>query len=311
MSFKLSKILSEQDLSGRKARPLIDAIKNRNPVTFYYSGPTKPPKDSVKKGTRLRAEVVAMGLSKKGNLIVRAYVQPPSVSKKGYSKTNWRTFIVNRMSNITVLTDEVFDVKRPGYKEGSESDRGPMVKTYVTTDWTKTPEVPQKDVPSPTTPTPKPKEKLPQPKPEVEPKVTPQPSKDHIGDIFKTLKPNEIDGKKIISTQDYQKAVSDLYKRKESDWKNTQRDLGKNTIPGEGTRKRFEIESNKELSDILRKNNINVSDKTPTIGKKEELPQPKPNEKPPKNIDTSNEDDVEPLIGLSEEIIRIKTLMFS
>ena len=88
MSIKFSNILLEQP-RGRKANPLIDAIKNRNPVTFYYSGKGKSEKDSVRPGVRVRAEIVAMGLSKKGNVIVRAYVQPPSVSKKGYSKTNW------------------------------------------------------------------------------------------------------------------------------------------------------------------------------------------------------------------------------
>lgn len=285
MSFKLKNILLEQSLSGKKTKPLVDAIKNRNPVTFYYSGPTKPDKISVKRGVRVRAEVVAMGLSKKGNVIVRAYVQPPSVSKKGYDKTNWRTFIVDRMSNISVLTDETFDNKRPGYKEGSESSKGPMVTTYVTTDWTKTPDVKQKEVPTPQPQTPeKPsKEPLPQPKVDDKPTATPQPQKDNLGDVFKTLQPKDVNGQKIISTQDYQKAVGDLYKKKEEDWKSTQRELGKNQSAGEGTRKRFDLESNKELSDLLKKNNITVSDN---------LPEPETQTEP-----------------LQETIMRIKTLM--
>ena len=282
MSLNLSNILLEQPLSGRKTKPLVDAIKGRNPVTFYYSGPKSPEKDSVKSGVRIRAEVVAIGLSKKGNVIVRAYVQPPSVSKKGYDKTNWRTFIVDRMSNINVLTNETFDTKRPGYKEGSESGRGPMVTTYVTSDWTKTPEVKQKE-----TPTPQPqvtkklsKEPLPQPKVDEKPPVTPQPQKDNIGDVFKTIKPREENGQKIISTQDYQNAINDLYKKKEEEWKISQKELGKNISPGEGTRKRFELDANKELSDMLKNNNIIVSDKSP-----------------------------EPTEPLQEVISRIKTLM--
>jgi hypothetical protein len=265
MSFNLYNILLEQPLSGRKTKPLVDAIKNRNPVTFYYSGPKSPEKDSVKSGVRIRAEVVAIGLSKKGNVIIRAYVQPPSVSKKGYDKTNWRTFIVDRISNINVLTNETFDTKRPGYKEGSESDRGPMVTTYVTSDWTKTPEVKQKETPTPQPQTVKKltKEPLPQPKVDEKPPVTPQQQKDNVGDVFKTITPKDENGQKIISTQDYQNAVNDLYNRKEEDWKVSQKELGKNISPGEGTRRRFELDSNKELSDILKKNNITVSDKSP------------------------------------------------
>lgn len=288
MSFKITKILTEQPLTGKKNNLLIDAIKNRNPVTFYYSGPRKPEKESVKSGTRIRAEVVALGLSKKGNVIVRAYVQPPSVSKKGYDKTNWRTFIVDRMSNINVLTDETFEIKRPGYKEGSESDRGPMVTTYVTSDWTKTPDVKQKQPPT-TQPKPiqKPtKEPLPQPKVDDKPPPTPQQPKDHVGDIFKSVKTQDVNGEKVITTQEYQNLINDLYKRKETDWKTSQQQLGKNTIPGEGTRKRFDIDSNKELSNILKTNNIVVLDKIPQ----------------PTNTENTNE-------PLQETLNRIKTLI--
>jgi hypothetical protein len=59
--------------------------------------------------------------------------------------------------------------------------------------------------------------------------------------------------------------------------------LGKNTLPGEGTRKRFDLDSNKELSDLLKKNNIVVSD----------------------NL-TEPETETEPL---QETLSRIKTLM--
>ncbi len=292
MSFKISNILSEQSLSGRKTKPLVDAIKNRNPVTFYYSGPKKPEKDSVKSGVRIRAEVVAMGLSKKGNVIVRAYVQPPSVSKKGYDKTNWRTFIIDRMSNINVLTDETFDTKRPGYKEGAESNNGPMVTTYVTSDWDKTPDVKPKETPPTPEPVTKPsKEPLPQPKVDDKPSASPIQQKNHVDDVYKSIKPIDVDGKKVVSTQDYQSAVSDLYNKKIDDWKVTQRAIGKNENPGEGTRKRFEMDSNKELSNMLNKNNIVVSDQLP---EPEQTPETEPN--------TENQ-------PLQESLKRIKTLM--
>lgn len=285
-----SKIIGEQEVpKGKKSNTLVNAITNRNPITFYYTGPKEPPKDSVKSGVRVRAEAVAMGLSKGGNVIIRAYVQPPSVSKKGYSKTNWRTFRIDRMSNVQILQDETFDVTRPGYKEGAESNKGPMVTTYVTSNWDKTPDVNRQETPppSPTTqpkPTVKPpKEPLPQPKTDEKPSSTPEEtSKDFSGEIFNKLQSNikDINGEKIVNTQDFENASTELYKMKEKEWVDSQRQIGKNTNPGEGTRKRFEISSKSELSNLLSKNNIKVSDG--------------------EDVDVTN---------LQESIIRIKTLM--
>ena len=140
MSFTntIFKILEEQNiLKTTKTKPIVDAIKGRNKISFFYTGPKKPAKDSVKQGNRIDAEAVALGLSKKGNLVVRAYVQPPSVSKKGFDKTGWRTFMISRMGNLKV-SDEKFDQKRPDYKEGDDRS---MSVTYVTTDWTNKPDV--------------------------------------------------------------------------------------------------------------------------------------------------------------------------
>jgi hypothetical protein len=173
MSFTntIFKILEEQNiLKTTKTKPIVDAIKNRNKISFFYTGPRKPAKDSVKSGKRIDAEAVALGLSKKGNLIVRAYVQPPSVSKKGFDKTGWRTFMVGRMSDLRI-SDEKFDQKRPDYKEGDDRS---MSVTYVTTDWTSKPEVkkprivkPKPSVPLATATT--------QPTPSVEPTTTTTP----------------------------------------------------------------------------------------------------------------------------------------
>jgi len=178
-------ILEEQNiLKTTKTKPIVDAIKNRKKISFYYSGPRKPKKDSVKAGYRVKAEAVALGLSKKGNLIVRAYVQPPSTSKTGFAKGGWRTFIVGRMGSVQV-TDEKFDEKRPNYKEGDDSS---MSVTYVTSDWTKQPkDVKPEPKPQtqqePTIQTPKPEvkptepkpEELPQPNPDTKPEPQPEP----------------------------------------------------------------------------------------------------------------------------------------
>ncbi len=186
-------VLEEQNvLKTTKTKPIVDAIKNRKKVSFYYSGPRKPKKDSVKPGKRIDAEAVALGLSKKGNLIMRAYVQPPSVSKKGFNKTGWRTFILSRMSNVEI-SNQTFNSKRPQYKEGSDNS---MSVTYVTSDWTKQPKVkkekkPVQPTPQPTEPTVTPKkptttvtkpeikaepekQELPQPKPEEKPSKNPE-----------------------------------------------------------------------------------------------------------------------------------------
>lgn len=291
-----SKIIGEQEVpKGKKSNTLVSAITNRNPITFYYTGPKEPSKDSVKSGVRVRAEAVAMGLSKGGNVIIRAYVQPPSVSKKGYSKTNWRTFRVDRMSNLQIQQDETFDVTRPGYKQGAESDKGPMVTTYVTTNWTKTPEVKKQETPPPTaTPQPQPKpttkpskEPLPQPKSDEKPSAVPQEQpKDFSGEIFNKLQSNikDVNGDKVVTTQDFQNASTELYKMKEKEWVDSQKQIGKNVNPGEGTRRRFEMSSKSELSNLLSKNNIKVSD------------------------EVNNE--VEDTTDLQESIKRIKTLMF-
>jgi len=263
-------VLEEQNvLKTTKTKPIVDAIKNRKKVSFYYSGPRKPKKDSVKPGKRVDAEAVALGLSKKGNLIMRAYIQPPSVSKKGFDKTGWRTFMLSRMNDVQI-SDETFDSKRPQYKEGDDNS---MSVTYVTSDWTKQPEV--KKEKKPTEPTPQPVSTEPTSpekptttvtKPDVKPDELPQP------------KPEEKPSEQPQDTPDNEK---ELYKKKESEWINKQKEVGGNIKPGQGTRERFKKEVEKEL------------------------PQPKPEEKPSK---TPEEDEEEK--NLQESVKKIKRLMF-
>jgi hypothetical protein len=192
----LFKIIEEENITKTtKTKPIVDAIKNRNKISFYYSGPRKPKKDSVKPGYRVKAEAVALGVSKKGNLIIRAYVQPPSTSKTGFGKHGWRTFMVSRMNNVQI-TDDVFNEKRPGY---NPSDDNSMTTTYVTSNWTKTPEVKKPRIVKPTPTVAKPispvepkiepkepkttpeepkKQELPQPKSTTKPEKTPEPPKE-------------------------------------------------------------------------------------------------------------------------------------
>ena len=189
-------LIEQNILKTTATKPIVDAIKNRRKISFYYSGPRKPSKDSVKAGKRFKVEPVAIGLSKKGNLIIRAWVDNKSVSKKGFSKTNWRTFILGRASNIEI-TDEIFNEKRPGYKEGNDSS---MTVTYATTDWTKKPRIKKYEKPF-KTPQDKPKiepqlkttepqtQELPQPKPEEKPEELPQPKPEEKPEPTKLTQP--------------------------------------------------------------------------------------------------------------------------
>jgi hypothetical protein len=171
-------------------KPLMDAIKNRYTVTFYYSGPAKPKQRSVKRGTRYDAEVVALGLNKKGNMVIRAYVKPPSTSKRGFSKHGWRTFMVSRMSRIVVNSDNVWNEKRPFYKEG---DDGSMTVTYASTDWNNIPKVKKsKKLVSPIIQkTTEPLSNIPKDtKPEIEPTNIAEPKVNDLPEPINTVKPD-------------------------------------------------------------------------------------------------------------------------
>lgn len=185
MIYKVLEILNENSiLKTSYTKPLVDAIKNRRKITFDYYGPRKPKKDSVRPGRRIKAEPFAIGLSKRGNLILRAWVEPPSVSKKGFAKTNWRTFMISRTKNMTIL-DEVFDGNRHGYKQGDDKS---MSVTYISLDKSQKIKEPKKQTvkpeklskpiskqkPEPT------KKELPQPKPEPTKKELPQPTKTEL-----------------------------------------------------------------------------------------------------------------------------------
>jgi hypothetical protein len=272
-------LLQEQNiLKTSKTQPLVDAIRKRHPITFYYTGPQKPERDRVLPGTRESGEPVALGLSKKGNLIIRVFVPTPNVSKKGFDKTQWRTFMVSRMSNVRIDDEVTFDEKRPQYKDGDDDS---MTVTYVTSDWTHTPEPqpqaeptaqpqgqPEPQVPTPEpqaepTPTPQveptpqneptPPTELPQPEPQQIPPSIPQTSPDDVN-----ITPNTT--QTTISQQDYQKSVKDLYNQKRNAWIDSQRQIGGNINPGEGTRSRLSKEADREMKDKLSKDGIKLSD---------------------------------------------------
>ena len=88
-----STILEQSLLKTPRGKLFADAIKNRRKISFVYYGPTKTKKDfegkkidSVLPGKRVKVEPVALGLNKKGNLVIRAWIGPPTLSKKGFKK---------------------------------------------------------------------------------------------------------------------------------------------------------------------------------------------------------------------------------
>lgn len=281
----ISNILSEQPdpailkTSGNK--PIVDAIRDRKKISFNYSGPRKPKKNSVKPGRRFEVEPVAMGVNSKGRLILRAWVDSASGSttKTGFKKTNWRTFILSRMKNLEVL-DDTFE-QRPGYREKGDAMMDPV---YVQTSFKDKKDIEKKKKPS-LEPQVEPEPEIKEPEikePEldkVEPLATKEPSSKELPQPKPEEKPTEepIDQPKI-DTDDVEK---DLYNKKKTDWVNKQKEIGGNTKPGQGTRERFRKEVEKEL------------------------PQPKPEEKPSVNPEEDEENK-----NLQESIQRIKTLMF-
>jgi hypothetical protein len=186
------------------------------------------------------------------------------------------------MSDLKVLEDKTFDEQRPQYKAGDDNS---MSVTYVTSDWTsqqptqpepqpeptiQTPEPTAQTQPEPTPqvepttePEPTPTE-LPQPKPDNKPDSTPDVSDVNLGNsVYNTLKNNvkDVDGQKTITTQDFQNAVKSLYDSKRREWVNKQKNIpGANPVPGQGTRARFDRESDNELKDLLSKDGVQITD---------------------------------------------------
>ena len=172
-------------LKTTQAAPIVDAIRKKNRITFYYTGPKRPKNKSVKPGYRIKAEPVAIGLNKNGYLIVRAYIDKPSASKRGtpsdvgLEKSNygWRTFRVSRMSAVTLLKNEPFDPTVRAKFSNEKTDKS-MTRTYVkikTNIGPEEPEITKPESPKPeTTPIPKPQAKT-TPEPQ-EPEVSTEPT---------------------------------------------------------------------------------------------------------------------------------------
>lgn len=169
----LKTILAEQRAFDYQ-KVITDAIKNRRKISFYYNGPQRPEKIRVKPGRRILVDPTTLGLTKKGNLAFKGYVKPPSVTKTGFEKHGWRTFLLNRIHRLE-LTDDTYDQEPPGYKPANNDST--FSKIYVQTDFSKKPRINKYDQPvytrlgrRPIDKTKEPeKPELAPPKPELEP----------------------------------------------------------------------------------------------------------------------------------------------
>jgi len=123
---------------------------------------------------RYEVEPVAIGINKKNKMVLRAWVDSGSnsVSKTGFNKTNWRTFILSRMSKIQILdeiyADDLADYKqrRPGYKETQDLS---MKSVLTKVDWVKKPRIKKYKKPEKVEPVAKPAIAKPQVKPKEKP----------------------------------------------------------------------------------------------------------------------------------------------
>lgn len=260
-------LLLEQD---SKLMVLKKAITKRIPITINYQGPSP----EVKSGVRYDIEPIVMGNHfRSGNLVIWAYVYK-GTSKKGLP--DWKMFRIDRIQSIKFAQDipQFNPNKLPGYEKGKAPNAMKSLENVITFSpyWYDDKEKYKIGRPSQEKPEPEEKPTQEPISPEVEKPASPEIEKpvekpemsttNYENEILNNLKNKvqDIDGQKIISKNDFEDAVNDLYNKKEGEWKNYQRQMSGNIKPGEGTRNRFDNESRNELNDLLNQNNINVYD---------------------------------------------------
>lgn len=254
-------LLLEQD---SKLEIIRKAIGERIPMSIYYRGPAK----EVREGQRIDIEPIVLGKhAKSGNLVIWAYVFK-GVSKKGLP--DWKMFRVDRIVSAKLN----FNVKNfkleglPGYQKGKAPS---MMKSLSSVEifspyWFEdderfktqpkpVPKPPEAEKPEPIAPEARPVSEPPIEKPEMS-------SKQVLPKIYNDLKgkARDVNGQRIVSSNDYERALKDLYNAKESEFKLYQRAISGSERPGEGTRKRFTDTSKREVDNLLAKDNIQVSD---------------------------------------------------
>jgi hypothetical protein len=259
-----NELLLEQE---NKLEVLRKAISERLPISIYYSGPP----NEVREGQRIDIEPIVLGKhAKSGNLVVWAYVFK-GMSKKGLP--GWKMFRVDRIKSAkyNALGAKNFKLEGlPGYIKGKapsamkslssveifspywfeDDERFKAGPREFPPEW---PEV-QPKAPAAPLAAPPPPGAGPVVKPEISSKVA-------LDKIYNDLRPQirNINGQNFISSRDYENTINNLYHAKEDEFKIYQRAIGGNERPGEGTRARFTNTSRSDIDNLLKKDNIQIS----------------------------------------------------
>lgn len=233
-------------------------IGERVPISIYYKGPD----DEVREGQRNDIEPIVLGKhAKSDNLVIWAYVFK-GTSKRGLP--GWKMFRVDRIVSAKLnINGKRFKVgELPGYVKGKAPSMMKslssveMFSPYWFDEDEKYVETPQHE-PIPQEPAPQ------QPVvPDTESPTDDSPPNKLASKTYDELTPQirDINGRRVLSKQDYETGLSNLSGYQLDQWKIRQRSIGGNERPGEGTRKRFNDTSKFELDRLLAKDNVDIGD---------------------------------------------------
>jgi predicted DNA-binding transcriptional regulator YafY len=108
---KLYNVVKSLILETASIDTIVDAIKNRRKVVIYYDGD-----EPGGRGLR-EIEPVCLGVSKKGNYVLRAWDEQ-GASHRGFlglkPLPSWRLFRIDRITSFNP-TQEIFNTPRPNY----------------------------------------------------------------------------------------------------------------------------------------------------------------------------------------------------
>ncbi len=112
---------------------LVDAIDRRQPVSFFYTDKWQEPGTPGASGQRV-GNPHALWIGKNGTKYLHLYVDPQSATATG-QLPGWRTFIVGRIKNVSVLElgarlfgREIQFIQAPGWNPGWYARNGQPIK---------------------------------------------------------------------------------------------------------------------------------------------------------------------------------------
>jgi len=112
---------------------LVDAIERRQPVSFFYTDKWQPQGTPGASGMRV-GNPHALWIGRNGTKYLHLYVDPQSATATG-QLPGWRTFIVGRIRDVSVLElgaklfgKPIQFVQAPGWNPGWYARNGQAVK---------------------------------------------------------------------------------------------------------------------------------------------------------------------------------------